>query len=172
MPMAVFFDIETTGLNPHDSLVTLIGIKSEGRIQLWKTWESQGEKATILSAISRVSMVRDTIVGFNNLKFDIPFVLKRLENFGHSSAELWPLYSKKWFDLYQYLGDDFRSQKYWLEKAGIKEECPELDGKDMPACYKNKEYEKIERHLVSDLNVSEALFAYLKQKNPEYLRFS
>jgi uncharacterized protein YprB with RNaseH-like and TPR domain len=169
--MAVFFDIETTGLNPHENAVTLIGLKSDGRINLWKTWESRGERTTIVSALAEVKGVGGTIVGFNNLKFDVPFMIKRLENFGHSSVELWSLYNKKWFDLYQYLGDDFRSQKYWLDKAGIKEEHPELRGRDMPDCFKNKEYSKIEQHLISDLNMSETLFAFLKKKNPEFLRF-
>lgn len=168
--MAVFFDIETTGLNPIEDQVSIIGLKTNSETRLWRCWEGD-EQTAIKGAVTEIKGTSTTIVGFNNLKFDVPFIVKRLEGFGHPSLDLWPLYSKKWFDLYQYLGDDFRSQKYWLEKAGIKDEHPELSGRDMPSLFRNKEYQKIEQHLVSDLNTSEALFRYLKQKNPEYIRF-
>ncbi|MGD0477288.1 MAG: ribonuclease H-like domain-containing protein [Nitrososphaerales archaeon] len=169
--MAVFFDIETTGLDPYQSQVTAIGMKADGVIRLWKVWESEDEHSMIMSALDDVKRVEETVVGFNNLKFDVPFMLKRLEVLGHPSPELWALYSKKWFDLYQYLGNDFRSQRYWLDKAEIKEKHPELRGRDMPTYFSNGDYSKIESHIVDDLNTSEALFKFLKQRNPEFLRF-
>jgi hypothetical protein len=41
----------------------------------------------------------------------------------------------------------------------------------MPTYFKDGDYQKIEMHVTDDLNTSEALFKYLKQRNPEFLRF-
>ncbi|MEM3449721.1 MAG: hypothetical protein QXU11_09460 [Thermoproteota archaeon] len=63
------------------------------------------EAEIILLAIEDIRRTDETIVGYNNLKFDVPFMLKRLEILGGSGRELWKIYNKKWFDHYQYLGN-------------------------------------------------------------------
>jgi|GEM_PF-3845427 DNA polymerase elongation subunit (family B) len=50
-----------------------------------------------------------TIIGYNNLKFDVPFMLERLEILGKMKREYWGIHNKNWFDLYQFLGKDYRS---------------------------------------------------------------
>jgi hypothetical protein len=60
-----------------------------------------------------------------------PFMLKSLEILGRSGKELWKIYSKKWFDLYQYLGNDYRSLNRWLSKAGIKRALARVTVKDL-----------------------------------------
>lgn len=169
--MVVAFDIETTGLNPYESKTILIGMKKKGSIRLWKLWETDDEAKMILSAIKEIERVEETILGYNNLKFDVPFLLKRLEVLGQVEPRLWEIYNKKWFDLYQYLGNDMRSLRYWLSQAGIKRKNPELEGKDMPVYFEKREFKKIEEHNMDDLNTSEVLFKFLKERNPEFLRF-
>jgi uncharacterized protein YprB with RNaseH-like and TPR domain len=66
---------------------------------------------------------------YNNLKFDVPFMAERLKLLGKWKSEFYAVFSKKWFDLYQHLGNDYRSLKFWLRKAGIKRDFPDLDGR-------------------------------------------
>lgn len=170
--MVIIFDIETTGLDPYRNKVILIGMKKNGRIRQWKIWEINDEGKMILEVIEKIMKIKDeTIVGYNNLKFDVPFMLKRLELLGLMKPQYWRIYNKKWFDLYQYLGNDYRSLKLWLDRAGIKRRYPELEGRHMPIFFDKKEYEKIERHNKDDLNTSEELFKFLKKINPELIPF-
>jgi uncharacterized protein YprB with RNaseH-like and TPR domain len=169
--MVVMFDVETTGLTPYEGKVTLIGIKREGRVKQWKLWEIKDEAKMIIQAIEEIMKVDETIVGYNNLKFDVPFMTERLKILGKWKQEFYEIYKKKWFDLYQYLGNDLRSLRLWLRRAGIKRDYPELDGRDMPSLFERGEYKKIEQHNIDDLNTSEKLFIFLKEKNPELLPF-
>lgn len=170
--MPIAFDIETTGLDPYECKVVLIGLKVGNEIIQWKLWEYWDEAKMILDALEVVMEVDDTIIGYNNLKFDVPFLLERLKFLGKYRPIFFRrVYNKKWFDLYQYLGNDFRSLSYWLKKASIKRKFPELDGKRVPIYFEKKEYDKIEKHNVDDLETSEALFKFLKELNPELLPF-
>ena len=71
------FDIETTELSPFNGIVTLIGIKKE-KIKQWKLWEIKNEANMIIDATHEINKINETIIGYNNLKFDIPFILERL----------------------------------------------------------------------------------------------
>ncbi len=137
---------------------------------MWRFWKEHDEAGMILSAIDFMETTQGTVVGFNNLKFDVPFMLERLRILGRWQPRLWSVFHKKWFDLYQYLGNDFRSLKYWLEKARIKS-ARDIRGSDIPALFERNEFEAIESHNIEDLNTSEQLFMYLKQNNPELLPF-
>ena len=125
----------------------------------------------IIGAIDDINRTYVTIVGYNNLKFDVPFMLERLRLLGKWEPDFYKIYNKKWFDLYQYLGNDYRSLTSWLDRAGIEKDYPNLDGRDMPMFYEKGEYEKIEQHNKDDLNNSEKLFNYLQQRNPEIMPF-
>jgi DNA polymerase III epsilon subunit-like protein len=169
--MATFFDIETTGLNPHENQVVLIGMKTKGKIGLWKLWEIKDEAKMISDALREIERLDETIVGYNNLKFDVPFMLERLRILGKYEPRYWNIHSKKWFDLYQYLGNDYRSLRTWLQRANIRGKHPELHGKDIPKCFTGKDFEKIVNHNIDDLNTSEKLFKFLKKMNPELIPF-
>lgn len=169
--MVVMFDIETTGLNPYESKVILIGFKRKGRIKQWKLWKVKDEAKMIIEAIKEIMKVDETIIGYNNLKFDVPFMVERLRLLGKWRPEFYAVFSKKWFDLYQYLGNDYRSLKFWLRKAGIERDFPDLDGRNVPTFFEKGEFKKIEQHNKDDLNTSERLFKFLKKRNPELLPF-
>ncbi|MEM1558225.1 MAG: ribonuclease H-like domain-containing protein [Thermoproteota archaeon] len=172
--MVVMFDIETTGLDPYNSQVILIGMKKRGEIRQWKLWEIGDEAEMILLAMEEIKKAwenDETIIGYNNLKFDVPFMLERLRILGRAREEHWIIYRAKWFDLYQYLGNDYRRLDLWLSRAGIKRARPEIKGRDIPGFFARKEYDKIEAHNIDDLNTSEKLFKYLKKANPELIPF-
>jgi uncharacterized protein YprB with RNaseH-like and TPR domain len=171
----VIFDIETTGLDPYKHQVVLIGFKKNGKIKQLKLWKIKDEAKMILEAIKELENLdkfNDTIIGYNNLKFDVPFMLERLKILGRMKPEFWSLiHNKKWFDLYQFLGNSYRALNSWLNKLGIKKKYPELSGGQMPEYFNKKDYEKIENHNIDDLNSSEELFHKLKKQFPELLNF-
>ena len=169
--MVIAFDIETTGLDPNENQVVLIGMKIKRKIRLWKLWEIKDEAKMILDALREIEETNETIIGYNNLKFDVPFMLERLRILGKYEPKHWRIHSKKWFDLYQYLGNDYRSLRHWLEQANIKRKHPELDGKNMPNYFEREDFEKIIKHNVDDLTTSEKLFKFLKKKNPQLIPF-
>jgi uncharacterized protein YprB with RNaseH-like and TPR domain len=169
--MVIAFDIESTGLNPYENQVILIGMKMGRKIRLWKCWEIKDEARMILDALQEIEKIDETIIGYNNLKFDVPFMLERLKILGKYEPKFWEIHSKKWFDLYQYLGNDYRSLKHWLQQANIKRKYPELEGRDMPNCFGREDYEKIINHNVDDLTTSEKLFKFLKKMNPQLIPF-
>ena len=169
--MVVAFDIETTGLNPYESKVVLIGMKMEEEIRQWKLWEISDEAKMISEALEKIIKIEGTIIGYNNLKFDVPFMLKRLEVLGNSTERFWEVYNKKWFDLYQYLGNNYRSLSLWTSRAGIEKEHPELRGRDMPAFFEANRFEHIINHNTDDLDTSVKLFKFLKESNPELIPF-
>jgi len=78
--MVVVFDIETLGLDAFQHQIVLIGMKVEGKIKQCMLWEEKDELAIIskcLKIFERIPLF-ETIVGYNNLKFDVPFLATRL----------------------------------------------------------------------------------------------
>jgi len=164
--MVVFFDIETTGLNPYEGQVILVGMKREGKIRQWKIWEIGDEGQLIMDVIEEFTKIdlHDTITGFNSAKFDLHFLSTRLSILGKMNSEIWTiLHDRKWFDLYQFLGNDFQSLRLWLGKFEVRREYPELNGKDVPGYFARKEYDKIVKHNEDDLNTSEELVSKLRK---------
>ena len=173
--MVVAFDIETTGLNPRRDKIVLIGMK-KGRIKQWKLWKIRDELRMVsecIEAIKEIPSLDETIVGYNNLKFDVPFIRERLLALGspiEPSNLLDTLYRRrKWFDLYQFLGNDFRNLTFWLREFKIKRKYEEVDGRQMPILYKNQQFKKIEQHNRDDLNTSMKLYLKLKRRFPQLL---
>ncbi|MBO3840556.1 MAG: ribonuclease H-like domain-containing protein [Nitrososphaerota archaeon] len=54
--MVVMFDIETTGLDPYESQVILIGVKRKGNIKQLKLWKIGDEAEMILLAMEEKIM--------------------------------------------------------------------------------------------------------------------
>jgi uncharacterized protein YprB with RNaseH-like and TPR domain len=63
--MVVSFDIETTGLNPYDSMTILIGMKKGNKVKQWKPWKMKDEAKMILEAVREILKIEETIVGYN-----------------------------------------------------------------------------------------------------------
>jgi len=172
--MVVVFDIETLGLDAFQHEIVLIGMKIENRIKQWKLWKEKDEFRMIskcLKAMERIPLF-ETMVGYNNLKFDVPFIATRLSVNGKWSSNLWELLyrDRKWFDLYQFLGNDFRRMSHWLDKLGIERKYEDIAGRDIPRLYEEKKYRKIVQHNKDDLETSERLYLKMQEEFPELLR--
>ena len=172
--MVTLFDIETLGLDAFQHQIVLIGMKIEGKIKQWKLWKEKDELSMIFKCLKTLEKIplRETIVGYNNRKFDVPFIATRLSVHGKWSRDLWELLyrDRKWFDLYQFLGNDFRRMSSWLDKLGIKRKHEDIMGRDIPILYTKKKYRKIEQHNKDDLETSEKLYLKLREEFPELLR--
>ena len=101
--MVVMFDIETLGLDAFEHEIILIGMERGGKITQWKLWEHE-ELDMISECLRTFEQIPfdETIVGYNNLKFDVPFMQTRLQIHGKWARPLWDLLyrDRKWFDLY------------------------------------------------------------------------
>jgi uncharacterized protein YprB with RNaseH-like and TPR domain len=168
------FDIETLGLDAFQRQVVLIGMKVEGKIKQWKLWEEENELSMIFKCLETLETVPlyETLVGYNNLKFDVPFITTRLSIHGKWTSDLWELLyqDRKWIDLYQFLGNDFRRLSSWLDKLGIKRTHKDITGRHVPVLYARREYEKIVQHNIDDLETSEKLYLRLLDEFPGILR--
>jgi uncharacterized protein YprB with RNaseH-like and TPR domain len=165
--MAIIFDIETTGLNPYTDCIVTIQLKVNDTVHVWKKWESD-ELQIIMEFLEVLRTIpsSQTILGYNNLKFDLPFIVGRLTALRGMNAEIYQLlHGKKWLDLYQLLGDDYQSMDQWLAQFGIKRNC-RFVGKDMPILYAQGRYKDIVEHATEDLVLCERLFEILADKMP------
>ncbi|MGM0395516.1 MAG: ribonuclease H-like domain-containing protein [Bacillota bacterium] len=137
-----FFDIETTGLSRDYHHIYLIGIlyfddmkKSWTILQLFA--DSLEEEEQILHEFTRQTRGFNILVSYNGDSFDIPFIIRRLEKYGHS----WSPSSS--LDLYKYI----RENRYLIEIPDLKLKTVEkyiginridsLSGKDCIELYKS-----------------------------------
>jgi uncharacterized protein YprB with RNaseH-like and TPR domain len=160
----IVFDIEITGLNPYEDMILTIQFKQGEEITIWKLWETN-EPAMLLNFIDYLRSISgdDTIYGYNCLKFDIPFIVARMNHHSLMNAGTYRfIYDKKWLDLYQFQGDNYVSIDRWLDSFGIERSCP-YSGRDVPILYEQGRYSEIEEHAIDDLIVCEELLKKLKE---------
>jgi len=167
--MVIYFDIETTGLNPHNDKILTIQVKKGDDIQLWSLWEETDELSLIQKFLDYLRPIsgNEAIVGYNCLKFDVPFIHARLNEHDAMDATSYDiLHNKKWIDLYQFQGDNYISMDRWLDSFGIERGC-QYSGRDIPPLYEQERYKEIEEHAVDDLIMCESLYEKLVELYPD-----
>jgi DNA polymerase elongation subunit (family B) len=78
------FDIETTGLDPDEDKIILIGMKdNRGFLKIINAFGEDGEKNCIIEFFKYVEELKPTIfAGYNSAFFDFPFILRRAQILG------------------------------------------------------------------------------------------
>ena len=91
------FDIETTGLDPNNNKIILIGIKdNRGFNKTISAFGENGEKLCIIRFFETIKLLKPTIIGgYNSAAFDFPFILKRAELLGLDIKKLTSIISNK-----------------------------------------------------------------------------
>jgi DNA polymerase elongation subunit (family B) len=164
-----YIDIETYSPGPEPKFsdkVILIYYKEElgGNIKaVFKEWE-QGEKVILKdfynllkNRIEKEKVI--TLIGFNHVRFDIPFLTYRLFNHNIDDLEnILEVFRKTyWRDLrlcllpfnkysFKGLSSDEVAKRFQIEP-------PKHSNKDIKIFYENKEYKKIEEHTESDMKL-------------------
>ncbi|MDD4371437.1 MAG: ribonuclease H-like domain-containing protein [Anaerostipes sp.] len=95
----IFIDIETTGLSPETSALTILGAKTlHGDVRQWFN-ETGREQKEILSEFLTFISSYDEIVTFNGTTFDLPYLAHKCSDY--KLSPVWK--GKKHVDLYQKL---------------------------------------------------------------------
>lgn len=84
------FDIETTGLDPTNCEIILIGVKdNRGFKKTIPAFGEDGEKECIITFFETIRELKPTIIsGYNSAFFDWPFILKRAKILGVDTESL------------------------------------------------------------------------------------
>lgn len=97
---AIFFDIETTGFSPARTTLYLIGCATrKGDLLCLDQFfaESKEDEAAVLSAFFALLSDYDTIITFNGIGFDIPYLKAKCDT--HGLPE--PFSSHSYLDIYK-----------------------------------------------------------------------
>lgn len=80
----IFFDIETTGFSPTTSMIYLIGcLRKDGSNLIVEQFfaESKDDEKELLEQFMRVLNHHKTIISFNGIGFDIPFIKAKCDTY-------------------------------------------------------------------------------------------
>ena len=97
---SVFFDIETTGFSPANTTLYLIGCaRRKGNLICIDQFfaDTPDEERLILSAFLELLKPYRTLITFNGLGFDIPYLKKKCEKYGLTH----PFDEKDYIDIYK-----------------------------------------------------------------------
>jgi len=159
----MILSIKTTGFS-HDSSLISIGIKTASSVKFWNIWDFGNESELIGDFIKYFTDIDDKIViGFNILKFDIPFLLLKSMNLPAFDNFFRKINFSNITDLFAVLtfmnkgvikGLDYYCRKYNIQKDFVSDN-------EMTELHKNREHESFEKNLSGKLNATNELFAKL-----------
>ena len=161
----VFLDMETTGFNPYQDKVVAIQVRRGGKTTIWKEWEL-GERCVIecfLAFANPIDPKMTSFVGYNVLKFDLPFLTRRADVNGLLNETSWEtLYSFHYVDLYQLLGDNYaRAESFYEKLAG---RTQNTKNKEIPGFYQQRAYDKIVEYIENEMESVELLYKAVLQQ--------
>jgi uncharacterized protein YprB with RNaseH-like and TPR domain len=184
----IFFDIETTGLNPlaqewhyqhdYDAQVFAVTVgyfpdfpnswDERETFTVWNTDEYElleELREKMCNVVDHLELQGDEsfLVGYNSRSFDHPYLVAR---YSRKRQNPFPFcYERKRLDmmnvLYHETGKHWKEDEY-AEHLGI-EVDDEYTGKDMPDAFANREWQKIFEHVKSDVNVLMDMFLEEKE---------
>ena len=153
--MTTILDIETSGLNAMENVISCICIKNK---EVITSFCGEDEKK-ILRNFWNAIPDSEELVGFNISGFDIPFIIRRSLINGIKIKKI-----GKITDLRLFVNGFFYSYNKY-EKGTLDDWCSVLNcppkvenGLKMVEYYNSKEFDKIQEHCVYDIEVTEKLY--------------
>lgn len=154
-----FIDIETTGLDPHRERIVTIQARHLGETKVWKEWElgEVGCLRNLFNLLSQPGARGKSFVGYNILKFDVPFIDVRLRELGVMDERVWHLlHDLHYVDLYQLLGDYYaRARQWYLSMTTVRNDVVNAE---IPKLYEAREYTTIEEYVEREMRAMEAFY--------------
>ncbi len=151
----VFYDIETLGLESmKDRIISIAIIKGGDKYSLL----DEDEKS-LLKIFWKLISRDDMMIGYNNINFDFPFLIKRsLINNVIVENNVTHLDLRRVVNSFHMNYDKFIKGKLpdWAKIIGIPVETE--DGSKMPEKWKRKEFESIKKHNMEDVEITESLY--------------
>lgn len=173
------FDCETAGLSPfHSDLITVQYADEHGDLTLYAIWDYDDEDDLLFDFLTDWRDIRRKraddgalFVGFNHLKFDVPFVLIKLLTADGLLERLdwtvddcwkqlyrWPMY----LDLAHLFGADFISMRAVRKELLATE--GELESKHIPVYYESERYDLIERYVRDEMQALRQIYQALQDE--------
>ena len=152
-------------MNPIDSRIIAIGIRYRGEDTLFL---GEDEKALLVEFWKRFAALRvggTEIVGFNLINFDIPFLVTR--SFIHV-VKIVPFTVKYLVDLREKVsayrsGHSRGTLKDFARAMGLP--VLDVDGSNMAELWTTKQIDKIKEYLKNDLQITDAMYARMRETN-------
>jgi hypothetical protein len=163
----VYFDLETTGLNPFDARLITIQVRTRGVTTIWPVWLEGGEAQVIerfLSFTDNVYRRASRFIGYNVLKFDLPFLIARMTALNLLTPQRWVrvVQELNWFDLYQFLGDEFGRFREW--KIGLTGTGVETTNDQIPALFLQGKYHVITEYIEDEMRGYELVYDAIRKE--------
>lgn len=173
------FDCETAGLSPlHNDLISVQYADEHGDLTLFAIWEYDTEADLLVDFLTDWQSIRRKrdadgalFVGYNLLKFDVPFVLiKALTSEGvldrlnwnlddcWKHLYRWPMY----LDLVHLFGSDFISMRA-VREALLGSEGP-FESKQIPVYYESERYDLIEQYIRDEMRALREIYQALQDE--------
>lgn len=151
----VFYDIETTGLNSMSDRIISIAMIREGQSYVFL----DENESQILKQFWMNIFDKDTLIGFNSINFDFPFLIKRsLINNVRLKIDLEHIDLRREVNSFLMNYDKYAKGKLsdWAKVLGI--EVSTENGSQMPIRWEQKEFEYIRKHNLEDVQITKQLF--------------
>jgi len=166
----VFFDLESTGLDPFQNRIISIQVRSKGKTTIWKEWQL-GEIDCLESFFDFANILnkRETcLVGYNVLKFDVSFLDQRLRMLQRMNNWKWQILHKSihWIDLYQFLGDAYCKASLWYSlMLGVKQKVANAD---IPRLYAERSPDSLQNildYIEEEMRSMELVYERIKSES-------
>ncbi len=156
----IFYDIETLGLESMSNrIVSIAVIDDEGE----HVFLDQDESVVLRQFFSRVSK-NDDLIGFNNIDFDFPYLIKRsLINLSQVETEVNHIDLRRVANSFLMNYNRFAKGKLtdWATIMNMPVETH--SGSDVPNLWKEGKFEEIKKHNLEDVRITKALFQRCQQ---------
>jgi hypothetical protein len=172
----MILSVQTEGFS-SDAKILAIGVKrpgatwkegDKGRLQstIWKSWEFESEESMLSDFVKYFLGTQDKIViGFNNLKLDMPILLLRTKDFPDF---------REFFKKFNYANVEdlflintfinrgvIKGLDYYCKKEGIP--C-DFSDREMVSAYNSRDYAKFEDMFRKKLDALDSLFLKMWEK--------